>query len=274
MSSFQIVIPTHERAHRQDTLKAFPASLREEVLVVTSTKEDADSIKKIHGHKNIIVAKGTTGIANKRHWIMKNLKADNIFMLDDDMTFYIRCPRKLREVVDGRWKPVDPARPTLLLRMNDKQFIKMFDDLRKAMDRYPAVALSSRMGNDTQEASWHENGRMMHAIGYSRDVYMGHKIRFDSVKFREDFHVTLSMLRLGYKNTVYYEHCCSPFKYGAPGGASGERTIEDSNAEAEKLAALHPGLVRVVDKNYAGVPRKEVVVSWKKAFNHDQKAEA
>jgi hypothetical protein len=45
--------------------------------------------------------------------------------------------------------------------------------------------------------------------------------------------------------------------------------VAKSDAEAEKLAALHPGLVKVVQKDYKGVPRKEVIVQWKKALGYD-----
>jgi hypothetical protein len=35
-------------------------------------------------------------------------------------------------------------------------------------------------------------------------------------------------------------------QYDAPGGATNERTIERSDADAYELARLHPGYVRVV----------------------------
>jgi hypothetical protein len=57
----------------------------------------------------------------------------------------------------------------------------------------------------------------------------------------------------------------------APGGCSTYRTLEMSNAEAEKLAKLFPDYVSVVQKDYkASVPRLEVIVRWQKALADGQ----
>ena len=107
---------------------------------------------------------------------------------------------------------------------------------------------------------------MMHAIAYRRDVYMALKLRFDEVACREDFNITLRLLRAGLNNVVCYDYCVSPAAYNASGGASMERTVQSSNREAERLAKLHPDFVRLVDREYKNVPRKEVVVYWKRAY--------
>lgn len=266
----QIIIPTHGRITRQVTLSHIPEALRDEVLLVTSTEEDKEFFKK-NGHKNTIRANANC-IAAKRQWIVENVKAKKILMLDDDMGFQARCPEKFRkfDVSKGRWKITNPKHFLLAKQYaTPDYFIHVMEKLDNALDAYGHVGLSSRMGNDLVRESFIINGRMMHAIGYDRKLLLKENIRFDTVKHREDFHVTLSLLRKGYANFVFYDMCCSPGSYGAPGGASTERTLEESNRDAEVLATLHPGLVRVVDKEYKNIPRKEVVVSWKKAYNHE-----
>ena len=262
----QIVIPTHGRPYKQTTLNSIPESMREDVLLVVSTPEEYDILRKQHRNTKLAQVKS---IADKRQWIMENVKAKKIFMLDDDLGFQARCPRKAREYQNGRWKLLDPSHNLLAKRYaTPKTIEKMFDTLSAKLDTYAHVGLSSRMGNDTHGDSWAYTARMMHAIGFDRKEFLKSGARFDTVQCREDFHVTLSLLKLGLDNAVYYDFCCSPGPYGAAGGASLERTIESSNLDAERLASLHPGLVKVVDKEYKNVPRKEVIVYWKKAFNH------
>lgn len=262
----QLVIPTHGRPAKQVTLMQVPESMRDKVLVVTSTHADAQQIVDNYDHVNIVVAKGVKSIAEKRHWIMNNVKAKFIFMMDDDMTFFARCDLKHRAYGDG-WKlrKTAPAGVYLLNKATDGDWNKFVADLH----RMPAVAvgMSSRMGNDRQEAMWAANTRLMHAFGVNVATYKKLKLSFAEVKVREDMNVALRLLRAGYSNTVYFDMCCSPGSYNAPGGASTERTLEQSNKEAVHLAALHPGLVKVVQKHYAtSLPRKEVVVQWKRAY--------
>lgn len=263
----QIVIPTHGRPNKQTTLLSIPESMREDVLLVVSTTEDYDSIRR--WHKNTKLAQ-VNSIADKRQWIMENVKAKKIFMLDDDLGFQGRCPSKYR-VYDGRWKLLDPAHNLLAKRYaTPKAIEKMFITLSNKLDDFAHAGLSSRMGNDTAPASWLYNARMMHAIGYDRAAFHKAKARFNDVQCREDFHVTLTLLRKGLGNAVYYDYCCSPGPYGAAGGASLERTVALSDREAEKLADLHPGFVRVLEKEYKNIPRKEVMIYWKKAYEDGQ----
>lgn len=272
MKDFQIVIPTHGRARKQTTYESLPDAIKEDALIVTSTAEDRlDIINQYErSAKNTIQCPPSIKtISDKRQWIMENIKARKIFMLDDDMYFFGRCPRKQREYVDGRWKAKPGHKVLSRDYAPDGALVKMFGEIADALDEHAHVGLSSRMGNDQMEEEWPINTRMMHAIGYRRDIFLKNKVRFNEVRFREDFNVSLRLLRAGYRNTVCYSFCCSPGPYGAKGGTSTERTVDSSNREALKLAGLHPGLVRVVDKNYDNTPRKEVVVYWKKAFGFD-----
>ncbi len=106
---------------------------------------------------------------------------------------------------------------------------------------------------------------MIYALGYDLDKAVP-LLELGRIEHREDMDYTLQLLRQGHENILLTDLCVDQ-KYNAPGGASSERTMEASNADAELLAELHPGLVRVADKKYKGsIPRKEVVVSWKKAL--------
>lgn len=261
--SLQIVIPTHRRVRKQTTLQSIPAAIRHKVLLVASDPAEAAALRTFHGN---VTHAPVGSIAEKRQWIMENVEADRIIMLDDDMYFFGRCPVEHRTFDGGRWRPAEGHKVLSRDYAPDNALIDMFRYWAALLRNFAHVGLSSRMGNDTMRHEVETNGRMMHAIGYDRKKFLRSKIRFDDVQCREDFHVTLSLLKAGYSNKVIYSYCCSPGAYGAPGGASTERTIEQSNEQAEYLATLHPGLVRVRERSYLGTPRKEVTIQWKKAY--------
>jgi hypothetical protein len=89
----------------------------------------------------------------------------------------------------------------------------------------------------------------------------------DPNETREDIDLTLQLLKKGFENAIYVWCPVEQYElYGAEGGASLERTMVGSNKDAYKLAKLHPGLVKVVKKDYlVSTPRYEVVCQWEKA---------
>lgn len=270
----RIVIPTHGRMLRQTTLMALPPALRRDAFLVASSARDAADLlaewgRHLTSPKNVKVAP-VNSIADKRQWILENVK-DDVFMLDDDMVFY-RRPSQKHRTFDGRWK-AKPGYKTLSLDYVDDEGVKaLFEDLEVALEDAPAVGISSRFGNDLEPLDVrYAANRLMHGFGYSRKTLRDLKFKFNAVAFREDFHMALTLLRAGHASYQRYDWCVAPGAYGAEGGCSSERTVAKSDAAAETLAALHPGFVRVVEKQYKGTPRKEVVVSWKKALLSGQK---
>lgn len=247
----RIYIPTRGRVDRQVTLRSLPKTLLERTYLV-APKEEVKALKAIH--PNVLVQPSNiSNIAEKRHWILKQHEGDKLMMIDDDCAFYARGEKGL-----------------LKEYATDKILVKLFKWVEKSLDAYAHVGISSRMGNNHVEEDLVKNTRMMHALAYHVPTLL-ENVKFKRVLVREDFDYTLQLLRKGYENVVRYDVCVAPGSYGAIGGCSDERTVELSDEQAEKLASLHPGLVKVVQKDYKGVPRKEVIVYWKKAFNHDNK---
>lgn len=294
----QLVIPTHKRSERQITLKELSPELQQEVLIITSLESDAKAIRKNYGNllknpKLQVISiqeyggeeglESVDGIAKKRQWIIENVGSESIFQLDCDQYFFRRAPKKYRFEDKGqlKLKPEYKDKVKLLgkvhltadiLTETFREFQRRMTDT-KSKEFYVHTCLSSRMGNNQVTDSWKIIGRTMHSLGHRRDVLLKNNIRFDEIKLREDFNVTLRLLRLGYENAIYYETTCSPSTYGAAGGCSEERTIKTSNKQAMVLAEMHPGFVKVVDKEYEGTPRKEVIIAWKKAFDSASKSQ-
>lgn len=251
----RLYIPTRGRVGKQITLRSLPESLRQRTWLVVPRDE-----AKQHDHSNVIVQPASvTTIAEKRHWIVKeaNKRGETkLVMLDDDCGFYARGPKGLIKEY-----------------ATDKVIEATFKWIEDRLDEFAHVGLSSRMGNNHVEEEVKRTTRMMHAFAFHVPTVLKY-VQFNRVAFREDFDYTLQLLRKGYDNVVKYDVCVAPGAYGAKGGCSDERDVAKSDAEAEKLAALHPGLVKVVQKDYKGVPRKEVMVFWKKALGHDLRIKA
>jgi hypothetical protein len=270
-----IAIPTHNRVSRQPTLESLPRELLEAVVLVTSTESEAAALRASQKARLVakqVVCAGAAGgaIATKRQWIADKFGVRNPFiMLDDDMTPFARCAPRHRAYVDGRWK-AHPGHPTMARDLaTDSAVVREFAKIEEILAHKTVVhaGFSSRMGNDTEEREEKIGPqRMMHALGYAAGVLKPSKIRFDAVSCREDFHVTLELLKRGLPSYVVYRMCFSPGSYGAPGGCSTERTTEASDNAAELLARLHAPFVKVVQKEYKNVPRKEVIVQWKRAY--------
>jgi len=296
----QIVIPTHKRSTRQHTLRYLPEFLQQQVLLVTSFEKDAEEIREHYSEliteDQVISIEAVdprnfpkvNNIGKKRQWIVENVGAHAIFQMDDDFQgFYKRCPKKYRFLDDGpSWVLTEQAKAKGLKllglgNITDQDVIDIFEKLQIMLSDpagarfYAHAGLSSRMGNNRVPETWVIGGRMMHAIGHHRGTLFDNGIKFDEVQMREDFNVTLRLLRAGYPNAIYYDICVSPDDYGKAGGCTEERPLEYNNEQAELLAKTHPGLVRVKQKEYThSQPRKEVVISWQKALKEGMEARA
>ena len=249
----RIVIPTYRRKDSQVTFSHIPKGWRHRTTFVVDGR-DATSLKLLFGNTGaefLVHPEEIKTIAAKRAWIISQTQWNKVLMLDDDLR---PCSRR-----------TGSGLPTALPEEVDE----MFTLVENKLDEVVHCGISSRQGNNHFDPGWNRNKRMMYALGYKTDV-MREVCELGRIDTREDFDYTLQLLRKGFPNEVYGFFCVDQ-KYAKHGGCQAEgRTVEKSNADALKLAALHPGLVRIVDKEYkTSIPRKEVVISWAKAFNKE-----
>lgn len=278
---FQLIIPTHGRPNKQTTLERLPQSLRELTLVVTSYEEEAKAIrKKYKGRYGAVVSLEKYGaleshgqrIHTKRQWLLENVKAEYIVQMDDDLYFFRRCHPKYRELVSKSWKlnALGTKKGAKLLFTATEEYIeKYFARFRELMieKKYVHGGFGSRMGNNNEpEEVDFKGGRLMHFLCHHRATLLKLGLRFDEVPYREDFNISLHLLRRGYKGLRIFSFAVSPNSYQAPGGCSTYRTQKASDKAAIQLALLHPGFVRLVDKDYKDNPRLEVYVTWVRAL--------
>jgi hypothetical protein len=250
-NALRIVIPTYRRKEHQVTFSHVPPEWRARTTFVADGR-DCTSLRLLFGNTGAEFLEhpaDVTTIAAKRAWIIRQTQWSKVLMLDDDLR---PCSRR-----------TGSGLPTAL----PKEVDEMFRLVEAKLDEVVHCGISSRQGNNHFEPGWNRNKRMMYALGYRTDV-VREVCELGRITTREDFDYTLQLLRKGYPNAVYGYFCVDQ-RYDKDGGCKAEgRTVERSNADAERLAALHPGLIRIVEKQYkTSVPRKEVVVSWAKAFN-------
>ena len=133
------------------------------------------------------------------------------------------------------------------------------------------VGVSARPGNNnTFPKQYCEKTRATHVHGYRLSTLLKHNVRFDAVPLMEDFHVTLSLLKLGYPNLVMQDFACGQAASNAPGGCSLYRDAELQAEACQTLRSLHPDFVTVVtkkSKSWQGMStRLDVRIQWKKAL--------
>ena len=248
----KIIVPTRGRLGNQQTLKGIPVHLHRNTIAVCPEPE-ADRLSKAFPEIDVwIQPDPDMTITKKREWIINDLNRINvekILMLDDDLFFYVR-----REDVPDRLRDADDSDVSHWFAMIEQ----------KLSPEVPHAGFGPRQGNQNFPTGWHV-GRMMLALGYHVPTVVANA-ELGRIETREDMDISLQLLRRGLPNGVCHEFAVGQKSYSAPGGCTGQRTLESSNADAHRLAELHPGLVRVVQKEYKGHPREEVVVQWKKAL--------
>lgn len=257
----RIFIPTVGRAtpEQQSTL----AELRKWGVPATLLVDYGDYDKHAHLHDDIVeLPPGVKGTGHIRDHIVRELSdGEYVCMLDDDLTFFVRRtddPTKFREGTP-------------------EEFRSMLKAVEINLVRFPHVGVACREGGQRITDKFIYNTRILRLLAYDPKVLIKEDIWFSgqdlSERFYtiEDFHVALCLLRRGYPNLILNSWCHNQRGSNLTGGCSTYRTPEVQAAAARKLAELHPGLVKVVQKEtksaWGGGVRTDVVISWKKAFN-------
>lgn len=256
-----VIIHTCGRPRQQFTL-GFIRHLRQPVSLLVQ-KQEEDKYRLVHPQANIMVLPDNIRMLSPtRQWIMDWARDNNhekVCMIDDDLRFFKRRP------------PTGENKGSFsLLNASPEEIQEMFDHLEEKLNEYAHVGISAREGNNHVERDFVEVTRMMRLLAYRTEVF--HTCaRFDRIDTKQDFDVTLQMLRAGHKNYVSYIY--GQGQAAGSGSAGGCATYRDHDMMtrcAEELAALHPGFVRVDEKetktSFGGGVRKDVTISWKKAY--------
>lgn len=249
-----ICILTYGRAkpHLQHTLRQFQEAGVDCHLVVQAREADQYGwLNKVMTSLFVLPPK-VVDVSGTRDYLIHELGQINVIMFDDDLQFAVR-----RE-----------DDPTKFRQPTPEDVYQMVRAMETTLCFYPMVGLGAREGGNRVTEKVVTNTRIMRAMGFDA-LYMRDKlITFAPMELMEDFHVTLQILRSGRDNIVLNTWVTNQAGgSNAPGGCSGYRTAALQSACARKLAGLHPGLVKVVQKpGWKGAPpRDDVIVQWKAA---------
>jgi hypothetical protein len=185
-----------------------------------------------------------------------------VVMLDDDLGFFRRKRPEAYNLM--------PISGTVLL---DQLFRELNDIV--AVEGYAYAGLCPRQGNNRYFPHTRVESMRINAVHCLNPRKLAeYNARYDAVDLMEDYHVVLTLLEAGQNNCVITDGAWDQVRgSGAPGGMSHYRTKELQAAASFKLAELHPGYVRVVEKEpktgqgdqWGGV-RTDVRVYWYRAF--------
>lgn len=238
-----------------DHLMAGP--LRDSVRLVVQAREEAQyrfHVNSIIGDNVIVLPPKITRLSPTRQWLLENSPDDKFILMDDDLAFACR-------------RHDDPTR---FLNSEPEETAKALLKMEVLLDKYAHVGMLGREGGNRVTASIVYCTRMMRVLGYKRSI-VHEKVgaRFDRVPIKQDFDMTLQLLRAGYDNAVLATHVQNQAGSNTAGGCSVYRNPGMMRTVSLQLAKLHPGFVKVVEKEtksaWGGGVRTDVQVAWKKA---------
>lgn len=275
-----IVIPSAGRHKRQQTLACLERTslIHSYQVVLLVPRKELDKYRrpsykgrpiKRSTMQDIIVEpepEDCIGISQSRAYVLttwaKKNSAENILMLDDDLSF---CHRPNLD------KPDMPY-------INDNTFrmLLMVETLAEWLEEGMVhVGLISRQANRNIGIEYQQPGRLMNAYAYDsrtiRKLIDRGDLKLNRVPVMEDFDLTLQLLKLGYPSRVSCQFAWTQTS-NMDGGCSTYRTADVQAKAAYKLAKLHEPFVQIVTGKKAKTwknnltERVDVRIAWKKAF--------
>jgi TET-Associated Glycosyltransferase len=245
------LIFTAGRPDAQTTLKWVPWAR----LVVQAQEADRYAAR---GYRERLVVLPETverTLPAARQWILENWPGWWCVMLDDDLRLDTR-------------KEDDPAH----FRLSGPGDIKAaFAGLERALRRgFAAAGVCPREGgNRAGAAPYTYCTRMMRVLAYDLVALRTVGARFDRLPDVEDFDMTLQLLRAGRRTVLLNAWVQGQGRSQAPGGCARYRSHTTHARDVRRLAELHPGYVKVVEKAtksaWGGGTRDDVVISWRRA---------
>lgn len=252
----QVVIPTYGRADMrlQHTLaQLFTEGVRPTLVV---QQREAHLYTWGDAMCNIaILPPHISTIAPTRDWIIHDMPGeDRVVMMDDDLQFAVR-------------RSDDPTR---FRQPEGGDITEMLSEIDRLLRLAPMCGIGAREGGNRNTESILWNTRTMRVLGFNRKILKELHICCHPMEVMEDFHVALQLLRAGFDIPLANQWVSNQAGgSGAAGGCSSWRTEALQTANAHRLAGLHPGFVKVVQKAtktaWGGGTRTDVMVQWKKA---------
>jgi len=248
-----VYIPTHQRYTKQITYNNLPASVRKDTFLVVNSGERSRYDEK---YQILEAPPEVKGISQIRQWILDTTICEKIVMLDDDLTF-----SKRRKDIPDRFENV-----------SETELAIFFERMELLLNTYAHGTFLAREGANRVSPGVKYIGRAMRVLAFNRFRLRELEVRFTPGLVQDDFEITLQLLKKKEPNFIICDLVHNQTGSGTEGGASAYRSIETHNESVKRFAEMHPGYVKVVNKNtkvaWGGQPRLDVVVQWRKAYDY------
>jgi hypothetical protein len=258
-----IYIHTAGRPRRQITFDYLPRALQSKVQIVVQHKERDAYRAALPAHaKLLILPSDIKTLSPTRQWLLDNCPEEKFCFLDDDLEFAVRRADN----------------PTLFkaCALLPEHFPRIFDWLEQELDFYAHAGIIAREGaNRFTDGMPLECTRMMRVLAYHARAVRSVGARFDRLPSKQDFDMTLQLLRAGFPNRVSTMYTQGQRGSDATGGCSVYRTDAMMEESALGLQKLHPQFVKLVRKKtksaWGGKERVDVTIQWKNAYESSRK---
>lgn len=257
----RLYIHTAGRPQKQTTLQWLPETLRQRTTLVVQAHEAG--AHEAHGMRLLVLPPSIRTLSPTRQYILDKhdvrRHGPKLCLLDDDLRFDKRRMDKAG----------------LFVVATPRDVVAIFNKLELALDFFAHAGVLAREGGNRVEERFRLATRMTRVLAYDVPRVQKTRARFDRVPCKQDFDMTLQLLRAGLPNYVICDYVQGQGGSQAVGGCSAYRTLKMLDDAARQLAKLHPGFVSVVEKatrsawggtNEKPVLRTEVIVQWKKAL--------
>ena len=263
-----VVIPTRGRLDRQNAMKFF-------------------RLEKMHDRKTLTVRFAVPDCELEQFtdlygWAEVVNVPDSFRYGDIIQYLVLETPGRYKVLMDDDLHLIRRRNPNSISQKGgvatNQDVVDLFDRIREWLGEYEHGGISYRQTNHFCHEPFANNTRANGMMFFDTKVLEVEGVRLDAVQERSDFHVTLSMLELGYPNVVDYEFAIGQYLTGtnADGGCSRYRSPKFLLEQAQLLADLHPGVVKMVYKKRKagdvqamsdgdkGIP--DVRIQWAKAL--------
>lgn len=247
MIDLLVYIPTLGRENTQITLQWIPDRWKDRVFLVCPKSENHIWENRVDVPNECIGDIGKT-----RQFIIENSPSKFVGMMDDDLTMYYR-------------DPVDKVKRTKIEFIGE--YLDMMESWLNEGDVY--CSQSNTFMSHTRDEEYYY-GKPSHTHFLNRDYLAEHNIRFDDIKYFEDFHIPLSILQSGSRLRISGNYVAAEKEANAAGGCSINRTAANNKEAMLQLRKLHPKYIKLkaVDgaKNQNLDVGLRMTISWKKTY--------
>jgi hypothetical protein len=250
----RIFIPTRGRWASQLTLENLTKFGEIDYQITLVVRED--EVDK-YAWEDKLVVPNDMPLHEKRLFILR--QDTRVLMMDDDLSF--------SERITDTYAP----QITSLAKTNE-----MLHRQEKLLDEYAHTSMAMRQFINDKPRGVRETYKSCRVLGFQTDVVLAEGVKFCPDDWvgpfpMDDYHMTLSLLELGYPNAVDHEFCTgAPGAGERPGGLTGIRTADLQSLSAKKLAELHPESVtlrsKVAETAFDGQEHLDVTIRWGRAL--------